>query len=103
VGWDAVTTKQPPPGAWVEYRYGADVRGWHLGCGGTFYADIGQCAKGYSVTLNMHVLTTGQNANDLKRVAERAIVDRVRNMLPAYKVIHARVKNGDDKKWLNLR
>ena len=96
MGWEAVKPK-PPPGEWVAYSHGRDLRGWHLDCGGMFHADSGPGARGYLVTLNMHPLTDGHDIEALKRVAEQAIVDRMRHMLPTYKVIHARVnKLGDD-------
>jgi hypothetical protein len=92
MGWEdrRVARKAPSPGEWVAYNYGKGIRGWHLECGGMFHADIWLGAKGYLVTLNMHPLGSGRDVDALKKIAERAIAERVRNMLPAYKVIHQR-------------
>ena len=94
MGWNDVKCTPPPPGEWTAYSYGKDIRGWHLDCGGMFHADIGPGSNGYVVTLNMHPLGGGWDVDELKRVAERAIVQRIRHMLPAYKTIHARVTKG---------
>ncbi len=94
----APTTTPPTPGEWVAYSYGKDIRGWHLYCGGMFHADIGPGPKGYLVTLNMHPSGDRRDADELKHLAERAIVDRIRHMLPAYKVIHVRSTSAPNSK-----
>src|SRR5579864_348237 len=82
---------EPEPGQWVRYDYGMSSRGWHLDCGPMFHADIGQGREGYLLTLNLHPISQGGDVEELKRIAERHIVARVRKMLPAYKVIRGRV------------
>jgi hypothetical protein len=84
----------PSPGQWVRYDYGVNSRGWHLDCGPMFHADIGQGRDGYLLTLNLHPISQGGDVEELKRIAERHIVARVRKMLPAYKVIYGRVRTG---------
>ena len=82
---------EPKPGVWQRWDYGKDRRGWSLDCGGMFHADVGPGTKGYVVTLNLHPIGRGDDPEALKRLAERHIVERVRFMLPAYRVIHERV------------
>lgn len=83
---------EPAPGQWVPYDYGKDIRGWHLTCGPMFHADIGTGQSGYLLTLNLHPLCQGPDVEELKRIAERHIVARVRKMIPAYRVIYGRVR-----------
>lgn len=85
-------------GEWERWEYGKDRRGWTLDCGGMFHADVGPGPKGYVVTLNLHPIGRGDDPEALKRLAERQIVERVRHMLPAYRIVHARVVAAQKRK-----
>ena len=93
----------PPPGEWVRYDYGKSSRGWTLDCGPMFHADIGMGQNGYLLTLNLHPISQGWDVEELKRIAERHIVARVRKMIPAYRAIHgrARAAAGEGKQSLD--
>lgn len=77
-----------PPGELHEYSAGMDYRGWTLDCGKLF-------AGALPVVKNLHAA---------QLAAEREIVRRVREMLPAYRAVFARLeRRADNGKVTQLR
>ena len=85
----------PKPGAWEKWSYGHDIQGWSLRCGPMFFADVRRVGAtgNYYATLNSDVLGNDADPQKLMRLVDGEIVRRVRELVPAYRVVHARVKS----------
>jgi hypothetical protein len=93
MGWQNDFKPPPPkPGAWERWSYGHDVEGWSLRCGPMFFADVRKvgAAGEYYATLNSDILGNDPDPQKLMRAVDREIVRRVRELIPAYKVLRAR-------------
>ena len=87
----------PPPkhGVWEHWTYGP-VDGWTLRCGPMFAGDVrrvGEVGPYYSI-LNAEPMGVGPDAEKLKEHIDEEIVRRVREMLPAYKLLRERIIEG---------
>lgn len=94
MGWSQVKPPPaPPPGKWERWSYGKDIQGWALKCGPMFWADIRKVGEhgNYYAMLNSDPLGNDPDPKVLMVQIEREIVRRVREMLPAYRVIFARI------------
>jgi hypothetical protein len=72
----------------------ANQRGWSLRLWPVFDVQIRyeRHLKAFALSINGVHLFRGDHLEATQRVAEQEIVRRIQAMLPAYKVIHARVK-----------
>ena len=96
MGWsDVRPPKKPPLGEWEAYSSGEQYRGWLLRCGALFISHIRLSNCRYYVWFNGEALGPRDTLDEAQGLAERAIVERVREMLPGYRVIHARVMRRD--------
>jgi hypothetical protein len=80
-------------GEWHEWSYGKDYRGWTLECG-KLVADIRQHGETsrYYMTINKHPYGPSDDLEAHKHLAETQIVSRIAAVLPAYRLIEARVR-----------
>lgn len=95
MGWQSSSVSPPPPkqGVWEHWTYGKDIQGWSLRCGPMFFADIRRIGDygNYYATLNSDVLGNDPNPQTLMKKVDREIIRRMREAIPAYKILHARV------------
>jgi hypothetical protein len=70
----------------------AGERGWSLRCWPVFDAQVRyeKHLKTFALDINGVHLARGDILDGIQRAAEQEIVRRIRDMLPAYRVIHAR-------------
>jgi hypothetical protein len=80
-------------GEWDEWTYGIHMKGWNLECG-KLKADIQQTSPGapYYLSINLHPLASGTDLEALKHAAEAHIAERIRAVLPAYRLIRLRMR-----------
>lgn len=80
-----------PLGEWVAWDT-AGVKGWTLKCLPVFKAEIRYVPhrKVYMLEINGVAMGESKNLEAVQDRAEREMIARVRKMLGAYKVIHAR-------------
>ena len=98
MGWNQIPPPKPPPlGEWEAFSYGRDYHAWTLRCGGMFWAHIHLGGGIYYPQLNGSALDLAKSIDDAKDAVERAIIARVREMLPAYRVVYGRVMHRDGK------
>ncbi|HZQ40182.1 MAG TPA: hypothetical protein VFA87_05300 [Rhizomicrobium sp.] len=98
MGWNGYPPPKPPPlGEWETYDCGSDYHGWTLKCGTLFYGQIHLAGGSYFVQLNGRALDSAKSLDEAKDAVERAIIARVRAMLPAYRVVYGRVMHRDGK------
>lgn len=79
-------------GEWTAYAHGDGYRAFWLNCGKLFVAHIITSGGRTYTDLNGRTLTGADTVEDAMRMVEREVVSQVREMLPAYKAIHARVE-----------
>lgn len=98
MGWGDVKPPKPPPlGAWEVISYGRDYHAWILRCGPMFWGHITQAKGEYFSTLNGQATGVSDKLERAQDAVERAIIARVREMLPAYRVIYGRVMHRDGR------
>lgn len=85
-----------PPGDWQEYSAGMDYRGWTLDCGKLFHVHITAKGGSFYTDFNAGALPVVKNLQVAQQAAEREIVRRVREMLPAYRAVFARLERRAD-------
>jgi len=93
--WSRIPPPKPtPPGEWEAFTYGSDYRGWILRCGPAFDAHIHQQGGGdkYFTMLNGKARNIQTSLTKAQAAVEEEIINSVRVMLPAYKVIFERVQ-----------
>jgi hypothetical protein len=81
-----------PPGAWTSYSCGTDYKGWALSGGSLFHVRISWSRGKYFTQFNSGSLPVTGELAAAQKAAEREIVRRVRDMLPSYRAIFARVQ-----------
>jgi len=90
--WKDIPKPVPtPPGEWEAFSYGNDYFGWVLRCGPAFLVHIHQAGGSFYTTINNKALPVRKTGEDARLAAELAIIQKVRLMLPCYKVICERV------------
>jgi len=91
--WGRIPPPTPtPPGEWEAFSYGSDYRGWILRCGPAFHAQITSGAGNFYTEFNSKPLAVQKNLERAQAAVEEKIVNDVRAMLPAYRVIFERVE-----------
>lgn len=94
MGWRDIKPPKPtPPGEWETFSAG-NYRGWILRCGPAFLGQINTNEshdKFYSA-LNRDSLPLQTNLSKAQAQMEEQIINSVRAMLPAYRVIFERVE-----------
>jgi hypothetical protein len=91
--WGRVPPPKPtPPGDWEHFSYGSDYKGWVLRCGPAFHAQITGGGNQYYTMFNSQSLQVQQSLPRAQAAVEEKIVNDVRAMLPAYRVIFDRVE-----------
>lgn len=90
MGWgDIPKPKQTPPGEWEDFS-SVNFQTWVLRCGPGLLAQIKQSGGLFYTDVNEHRFGAEKTLSDAKRVAEKAIIEHVKKMLPPYKVIMER-------------
>lgn len=98
MGWSHIPPPKPPPlGEWEAFDCGMDYHGWLLRCGSLFVGHIRLAGGEYYVSFNGKALGPRKSLNEAKDMVERLIIARVREMLPGYRIIYARVMRRDGK------
>ena len=98
MGWSQIPPPKPPVlGAWEAYDYGIDYHGWVLKCGPLFHGHIHLAGGNYYSQLNGRAMPERKSLAEAQDAIERAIIARVREMLPAYRIIYGRVMHRDGK------
>ncbi len=93
MAWNQIPPPKPtPPGEWEAFSYGKDYRGWILRCGPAFHAHITSCGGGFYTEFNLKPLQVQKELAKAQAAVEEKIINNVRAMLPAYKVIFERVE-----------
>jgi hypothetical protein len=94
MNWSRIPPPKPtPPGEWESFSCGNEYRGWVLRCGPAFYAQIhAHAGKEFFSAVNTQALPVQSDLGRAQAAVEEKIVNSVRAMLPAYKVIFERVE-----------
>jgi hypothetical protein len=87
-----------PPGEWDHFSAGADYFAWTLTVGGVFHVHVHKAGGSYYTMFNSSTLPSKDSLREAQVSAEREIVRRVRDMLPAYRAIFARYEMERDTK-----
>ena len=90
------------PGEWTAFAHGDGYRAYWLACGMLFSANISEGGGRIFVQLNGRTLTGALTLEEAMQLVEREVVRQVRDMLPAYRAIHARVEAAQARKDANV-
>jgi hypothetical protein len=90
MGWnDIPKPKQTSPGDWEDFS-SVNFQTWVLRCGPGLLAQIKQSGGLFYTEVNENRFGAEKTLADAQRVAENAIVEHVKKMLPPYKAIMER-------------
>jgi hypothetical protein len=93
MGWKDIPPPKPtPPGEWEAFSYGSNYRGWILRCGPAFNAHITASENKFYTMFNSDGRSVQANLARAQAAVEEEIINSVRVMLPAYRVIFERVE-----------
>lgn len=90
MGWgDIPKPKQTPPGEWEDFS-SVNFQAWVLRCGPGVLAQIKQAGGLFYAEVNENRFGAQRTLADAQHVAENAIIEHVKKLLPPYKVIMER-------------
>jgi hypothetical protein len=90
------------PGEWTAYAHGEGNRAFWLPCGRVFVGYVQHAGGRIYCNLNGDLIRGAETVEQAMQMVEREIVCQVREMLPAYRAIHARVETAQAMKASNV-
>ncbi len=88
---DIPKPRQTPPGEWEDFCT-VNFQTWVLRCGPSLLAQIRQSGGLFYASVNENNFGAERTLASAQNVAERAVIEHVRKMLPPYKIIVERME-----------